>query len=109
MFNGPDNLGAPEDPDHDVFLALRQWVENGVAPKRIIATKYVNDKPANGVAFTRPLCPYPQLARYRGVGDTTDAASFVCVRDEADSNGRILPDYGTRETLSGYFALSLFP
>jgi hypothetical protein len=109
VFNGPDNLGAPEDSDHDVFLALRQWVENGIAPERIIATKYVNDNPANGVAFTRPLCPYPQLARYRGVGDTTDAASFVCIRDESDSNGRILPDYGTRDTLLGYAALTFFP
>ena len=42
------------------------------APTRIIGTKYVNDTPADGVAFTRPMCPYPQLARYRGTGDTTE-------------------------------------
>jgi feruloyl esterase len=108
VFNGTANLGAPEDPEHDVFLALRQWVENGVAPKQIIATKYVNDNPAHGVAFTRPLCPYPQQARYRGTGDTTEATNFVCVTDESDSNGPILSDYGTRDTLVGYFELTFF-
>jgi feruloyl esterase len=105
VFNGPDNLGGPEDSDHDVFLALRQWVEQGIAPTRIIGTKYVNDNSANGVAFTRPMCPYPQQARYRGAGATTDAASFVCIGDESDSNGPIIDDFGRRETLLGYAAL----
>jgi len=109
VFNGPDNFGGPEDPDHDVFLALRQWVENGIAPTRIIGTKYVGDNPANGVAFTRPMCVYPQLARYRGVGDTTDASSFVCVTDNNDSNGPIIADFGIRETLLGYANLLFFP
>jgi feruloyl esterase len=105
VFNGPDNLGGPEDSDHDVFLALRQWVEQGIAPKRIIGTKYVNDNPANGVAFTRPMCPYPQQARYRGAGATTDAINFACAGDEADSNGPIISDFGVRETILGYAAL----
>src|SRR5215471_13878694 len=38
VFNGPDNLGGPEDTNHDVFLALRQWVEQGTAPARISAS-----------------------------------------------------------------------
>jgi feruloyl esterase len=105
VFNGPDNLGGPEDSNHDVFLALRQWVEQGIAPTRIIGTKYVNDNSANGVALTRPMCPYPQQARYRGAGATTDAANFVCVGDESDSNGPIIDDFGRRETLLGYAAL----
>ena len=105
VFNGPDNLGGPEDSDHDVFLALRQWVEQGIAPTRIIGTKYVNDNSANGVAFTRPMCPYPQQARYRGAGATTDATNFACVSDEPDSNGSIIDDFGRRETLLGYAAL----
>jgi feruloyl esterase len=109
VFNGPDNLGGPEDPGHDVFLALRQWVENGVAPTTIIGTKYVNDTPADGVAFTRPMCPYPQFPRYRGTGDTTDAANFACVSDESDSNGPIIADFGTFYTLVGYGALTVFP
>jgi feruloyl esterase len=109
VFNGPDNLGGPEDSNHDVFLALRQWVENGVAPTRIIGTKYVNDTPADGVAFTRPMCPYPQFARYRGTGDTTDASNFICVIDNNDSNGPIIADFGTRDTLLGYADLLFFP
>ena len=82
-----------------------QWVEEGIAPKRIIGTKYIGDKPANGVAFTRPMCPYPQRAQYRGSGATTDAANFVCVGDESDSNGPIIADFGKRETILGYAAL----
>ena len=81
---GPDAFGAPfqangtQDPDTDVLAALEAWVEHGVAPARITATKYVNEDPTQGVAFTRPLCPYPQVAKYAGAGPTTSAASFSC-------------------------------
>ncbi|HET7594975.1 MAG TPA: tannase/feruloyl esterase family alpha/beta hydrolase, partial [Stellaceae bacterium] len=86
VFNGADNLGGPQDPDHDVLSALDRWVTQGVAPEKIIATKYVNDNPAAGIAMTRPLCVYPQLARYKGAGDTSNAANFVCRSDEPDAN-----------------------
>jgi feruloyl esterase len=59
-------------------MALEQWVEKGNAPSVIVATKYVNDDSAKGVWTTRPLCPYPQIARYKGQGDSKDAADFVC-------------------------------
>jgi feruloyl esterase len=50
-----------------------------VAPGPIIATKYVNDlDPSQGVKMTRPLCPYPKIAKYKGTGDTNNAANFVC-------------------------------
>ena len=78
VFNGATR-GAPEDPDHDVFLALSRWVETGAPPNRIVATKFNNDKPGDGVAFTRPLCPYPEVAKYKGSGDPNSAASFACV------------------------------
>ena len=86
VFNGADNLGGPQDPDHDVLSALDRWVTQGVAPEKIIATKYVNDNPAAGIAMTRPLCVYPQLAQYKGAGDTSNAANFVCRSDEPDAN-----------------------
>jgi len=73
--NGPN----PSDPAEDVLSALDHWVEQGVAPEKIIATKYVNDNPSAGVAFQRPLCPYPKIAKYSGTGSTTVASSFVCV------------------------------
>ena len=69
----------PYSPSDDLISALDQWVEQDIAPDQIIATKYVNDNPTNGVAFQRPLCPYPQHAKYTGSGDPTQATNWVCV------------------------------
>jgi feruloyl esterase len=65
-----------KDADHDVLSALERWVETGVAPDRIVATGTVVGDTSK--VLTRPLCPYPQVARYNGTGDPTDAASFAC-------------------------------
>ncbi len=65
-------------PEEDLFAAMIHWVEDGVAPTQVVATKYVDDAPAKGVAMKRPLCSYPQKAWYKGSGDTTDASSFTC-------------------------------
>lgn len=73
--------GGPGPNVFDTLTALDEWVDHGVAPAEIIATKYVNDNPAQGVVMTRPLCPYPQQARYKGTGSTTDAANFECADD----------------------------
>ncbi len=75
------SLPAPttqQDADHDVMLSLARWVEQGAAPAKIVATKYVDNTPSKGVAFQRPLCPYPQVAKYKGSGDMNDAANFTC-------------------------------
>jgi feruloyl esterase len=72
--------GSQQDADHDVVRAIERWVEQGVAPEQIIATKYVENTPAKGVALQRPLCAYPLVARYKGSGDMKDAANFVCAR-----------------------------
>jgi feruloyl esterase len=70
---GANTFGRP------MMAALEGWVENSAAPDRIVATKYKTDgNPASGVVRTRPLCPYPQVARYRGSGSTDEAGSFVC-------------------------------
>lgn len=80
----------PMNPQHNVSRALEQWVEQGVPPDSIIATKYVNDSdPAQGIKMTRPLCPYPQIAKYKGAGDTNDAANFVCTENN-DQHRRTL-------------------
>ncbi|MBO0752703.1 MAG: tannase/feruloyl esterase family alpha/beta hydrolase, partial [Bradyrhizobiaceae bacterium] len=83
--NGPN----PADPADDVLSALDHWVEYRQAPDRIITTKYVNDDPNQGIAFQRPLCPYPQSASYRG-GRPENAASFACVdrQDDGDSDSQ---------------------
>lgn len=58
----------------DPLSAVEKWREQGVAPTKIIASKSEGGK----VVETRPLCPYPQAAIYKGSGDTNDAANFVC-------------------------------
>jgi feruloyl esterase len=58
----------------DGVAALEKWVEDGVAPTRIIASHVAEGM----VERTRPLCPYPQAAVYVGKGSTSDAANFVC-------------------------------
>jgi tannase/feruloyl esterase len=70
--------GGPPDPQRNITLALEQWVEKGAAPGALTATKYVNDEEHEGVKMTRPLCPYPQVAKYKGVGDSNDRKNFVC-------------------------------
>ena len=76
---GPSAFGqngdGPPDPAHNINAALERWVEGGAAPASIIATKY---KSPGVIERTRPLCPYPQTAHYKGSGSTDDAASFVC-------------------------------
>jgi hypothetical protein len=76
---GPDSFGATpggpaSDPKHSMSAALEGWVEKGVAPASIVATKYA----AGSAVRTRPLCPYPQVAKYSGSGSTDDAARFSC-------------------------------
>ncbi len=75
--NGTSN-GPVIDADHDLVKALERWVEQGIAPASIIATHYVNNVASQGVAFQRPLCPFPQRAEYVG-GDPNNAANFACV------------------------------
>jgi len=80
---GPSEFGTlpakQADPRTSVSAALERWVENGVAPDAIIATKYKTDgSSASGVLRTRPLCPYPQTAQYKGSGSTDEASNFVC-------------------------------
>ena len=89
---GPSSFGqfgwhpgtGPEDPQHDISLALQQWVEKGVAPEKVIAAKIETD-PKSGphaaphTTMTRPLCAYPEEAKYDGAGNTSDAANFACV------------------------------
>jgi feruloyl esterase len=58
----------------DVATPLLKWVESGDAPKTIPASRISGGK----VLRTRPLCPYPQVARYKGNGSIDDAANFTC-------------------------------
>jgi feruloyl esterase len=70
--------GGPGPDRFDAVTALERWVEEGVAPDRLVAAKVVD----GALQRTRPLCPYPQVARYQGEGSIDDAASFACVDPE---------------------------
>ena len=58
----------------DAMTPLMNWVEKGVAPERIVGARIVQGKTVR----TRPLCPYPQVAKYQGSGSMDDAANFAC-------------------------------
>ncbi len=74
---GMGHCGGGEGPNtFDKVGALENWVEKGKAPDKIVAshaTKGVIDR-------TRPLCPYPQAATYKGTGSMDEAANFVCAQ-----------------------------
>jgi feruloyl esterase len=75
MAPGMAHCSGGEGPsDFDELKALEQWVEQGHAPDRILASHVKDGK----VDRTRPLCPYPQVASYTGTGSIDEAANFVC-------------------------------
>src|SRR5262249_22825900 len=75
MVPGMDHCGFGEGPNTlDAISAIEQWVEQGQAPERVIASRLTDGKAER----TRPLCPYPQIAKCKGAGSTDDAANFAC-------------------------------
>jgi feruloyl esterase len=80
---GPDAFGGTGDwssdaASHNLRAALVEWVEKGTAPGPVVATKYEGSGGDRKATMTRPLCPHPQEAKYKGSGDVNDAASFEC-------------------------------
>lgn len=69
--------GGPGADTVDYLSAIEAWVEKGQAPDRLLAAHL---KGSDGVAFTRPVYPYPIRATYRGSGDPNNAANFAPVR-----------------------------
>lgn len=82
MFTAPgawhcaQGTGGPGPLPIDPLGALVKWVEQGQAPDRLEAAKYNAD---GGVLRTRPLCPYPKVAKYDGTGSTDETTNFNCV------------------------------
>ncbi|WP_372659095.1 tannase/feruloyl esterase family alpha/beta hydrolase [Hydrogenophaga sp.] len=72
---GQGSSGAvPMEPKTDAFRALMAWSEKNTAPNEIIASRIES----GNVVRTRPLCPYPKVAKYKGSGSTNEAANFSC-------------------------------
>lgn len=75
MVPGMDHCGSGDGPNiFERISAIQQWREHGKAPNQIIASQITKGT----VTRTRPLCPYPQVAKYKGTGSIDDAANFVC-------------------------------
>jgi feruloyl esterase len=75
MVPGMNHCGGGDGPaTFDMLAALEQWVEKKQAPNSIPASHMTDGR----VDRTRPLCPYPQVATYKGSGSTDEAANFVC-------------------------------
>jgi hypothetical protein len=76
MMPGVAHCGGGVGPDrNDAVTAVIDWVEKGKAPDMLKASKVTGGQ----VVRTRPLCPYPQVARFKGQGSIDDAANFSCV------------------------------
>jgi feruloyl esterase len=75
MVPGMNHCAGGDGPSNfSPLKALEDWVEKGIAPEKIIASHMTDGKPDR----TRPLCPYPQAAVYKGSGSTDEAANFAC-------------------------------
>jgi feruloyl esterase len=75
MMPGVGHCSGGAGPSQANFMsALERWREAGEAPDAIEASR-VN---GNRVDMTRPLCPFPKVPRYKGVGSINDAANFAC-------------------------------
>jgi feruloyl esterase len=66
--------GGPGPNQFNAIAALERWRESGTAPDRLVA----NHVTGTTVDMSRPLCPYPQVAVYKGTGSINDAANFSC-------------------------------
>jgi len=74
--------GGPGPNSFDAVAALDKWVSQRTAPEKIIASHATN----GAVDRTRPLCAYPQVARWKGSGSTDEAANFSCVSPKPRSS-----------------------
>jgi hypothetical protein len=80
MVPGMFHCGGGVGPSvFDGFTPLVEWAEKATVPSAIRAERHVDGKADR----SRPLCPYPQAAQYKGAGNTDDAANFACLSPES--------------------------
>lgn len=88
--------GGPATDQFDPLTPLVAWVERGVEPEALVAQARGAGNPGGAnaevpaswsPARTRPLCPYPQVARYKGRGDVESAASWKCTGPDGRGHG----------------------
>ena len=72
-------LRPGDTPQNSLYAALEDWVEKGVRPEGVIATKFAIDgDPRSRVVNTRRICPYPRVARWNRMGSDSNAVNYVC-------------------------------
>ncbi|HXI32288.1 MAG TPA: tannase/feruloyl esterase family alpha/beta hydrolase [Vicinamibacterales bacterium] len=72
--------GGPGVNTFDSIGTLERWVEKGIAPDRMMGT--------GAQGLSRPLCPYPQYAAYKGTGDLKDAANWACTAPAPETHAK---------------------
>jgi feruloyl esterase len=73
-------LRPGDNPQNSLFSALEDWVEKGVRPNGVIATKFAIDgDPRSAVVKRRRACPYPQTPRSNHLESDSDATNYVCI------------------------------
>jgi feruloyl esterase len=71
--------GGPGPNNFDALAALEEWIEKGIPPEKMVATHSTSGK----IDRSRPLCPYPLAARYKGTGSIDEAVNFACTAEPA--------------------------
>ncbi len=83
MVPGMNHCGGGPGPNvFDVTTAIEHWVEDGVAPAQLLATRRDTDDPPKPARRSMPLCRFPTQASYTGAGDVNDAANWSCTPNE---------------------------
>ena len=82
LFMVPSASGSLGPDTYDSRPDLERWVEHGIPPRSIVAVHKTNGV----VDRSRPICPYPERAVYKGSGRTDDAANFECRRPHKRSH-----------------------
>jgi feruloyl esterase len=78
MFPGVNHCGGGQAPNtFDLLTPLLDWVESSTPPTRIVASQPASSAPGAPIIRTRPVFPYPTVARYDGSGSIDDAVNFI--------------------------------
>jgi Tannase and feruloyl esterase len=102
---GPNNFAQGTfssentNAENNILTALERWVENKEQPKQLLATKFEGDDVHGPVLRTMPLCPFPAMAKYKGVGNLSDAVNWTCAAGD-----RRLDDKGPAGVRAGAYA-----
>ena len=78
--------GGPGPSTFDALDVIDKWVEEDTAPEKIVVSKFSDDAAEGKAVFSRPICPWPQIAKYDGHGDASLETSFVCTSDVTDAS-----------------------